>query len=349
MLVKDFSRHTDVSALASERTNDSIERREPRRTVPAAPPAQSAGISPRWQPLDHMRAAPVLDREESKTTRVAIGSRDIVAPDRTYHLQIDMSESVVVITETIGESRTSVTARICNTSPLRGCDAVRFSSVLANRERAPGIKGAEQQSHIPQSARNTFRKEGEYWTVIFGGEIFRLKDARGLHYLALLLMHPGERFHATELIRAVERTPLDAEKRHSCVVGQLESQANLGDAGPAIDLQARADYRRRITELQTELLEAGETNDYGRAERIRQELEFLTCELSAAIGLGGRTRSSASHSERARVVVTRNIRATLKKILVENPTLGRHFNLSIKTGNFCAYLPEPEGKIFWQN
>jgi hypothetical protein len=194
-----------------------------------------------------------------------------------------------------------------------------------------------------------FRKEGEYWTIIYGGEIFRLRDARGLHYLTHLLAHPGERFHATELIRAVELTAVDAEKRPSCLVDQLESRADLGDAGPTLDPQARADYRRRIAELQAELLEADEISDRGRAERIHQELEFLTDELCAGVRLGGRARLSASHSERARVVVTSNIRTTLKKILVENPPLGRHFSLSIKTGNFCAYLPDPEGKICWQN
>ncbi len=330
MLVKDFTRYADVCALDGERTKERVEQRESRRAV-------RAGLPP-----------VVLDREDSIASRFTIGIPDIVAPDRTYHLQIDLTESLVTITETIGKSRKRITARICGATSPHGGDALRFGSVLTDRECALGIEAAEAERPLG-SERNVFRKEGEYWTIIYRGEIFRLRDARGLHYLAHLLAHPGERFHATELIRAVELTAIDPEKGPSCLADRLESHPNLGDAGPTLDLQARADYRRRIAELKGELLEADEINDRGRVERIHQELEFLTEELSAALGLGGRARLSSSHTERARVVVTRNIRATLKKIVVENPALGRHFNLSIKTGNFCTYLPEPESKIYWQN
>jgi hypothetical protein len=330
MLGKDFTRDDDVSADGGERTNERTEHREARRTV-------RAGLPP-----------VVLDREDSKASRFTIGIPDIVAPDRTYHLQIDLSESLVTITETIGNSRKRIMARICGASSPQGGDAMTFGSVLTDRECALRAEPAEADQPI-QSAQNVFRKEGEYWTIIYRGEIFRLRDARGLHFLTHLLAHPGERYHATELIRAVELTAIDREKGPSCLAGRLQSYLNLGDAGPTLDPQARADYRRRIAELRAELLEADEINDRGRVERIHEELEFLTEELSAAVGLGGRARLSASHCERARVVVTRNIRATIKKVLVENPALGHHFNLSIKTGNFCAYLPEAEGKICWQN
>ena len=45
-----------------------------------------------------------------------------------------------------------------------------------------------------------FRKEGEYWTVGYGGSIFRLKDTKGLAYLAQQLRHPGTEFHALDLV-----------------------------------------------------------------------------------------------------------------------------------------------------
>ena len=38
---------------------------------------------------------------------------------------------------------------------------------------------------------NRFRQEGEYWTVVFEGSVVRLRDAKGLRYLARLLAHPG--------------------------------------------------------------------------------------------------------------------------------------------------------------
>ena len=42
------------------------------------------------------------------------------------------------------------------------------------------------------------------------------------------------------------------------------------------------------------------------------------------------------------------IRATLDKIHDEDPALGWHFTMSIKTGYFCAYLPDPDHEIAWQ-
>lgn len=47
---------------------------------------------------------------------------------------------------------------------------------------------------------NTFRLEGEYWTIEFQGTVCRLRDGRGMQYIAYLLYHPGEEVGAAELI-----------------------------------------------------------------------------------------------------------------------------------------------------
>jgi len=46
------------------------------------------------------------------------------------------------------------------------------------------------------------RREGEYWTVAFEGKVVRLRDTKGLHYLACLLRHPGRAFHVSYLMTA---------------------------------------------------------------------------------------------------------------------------------------------------
>jgi hypothetical protein len=51
-------------------------------------------------------------------------------------------------------------------------------------------------------SESRFSREGEYWTIEYGGEVLRLRHSKGLHYLALLLTHPGERFAADELMRS---------------------------------------------------------------------------------------------------------------------------------------------------
>jgi tetratricopeptide (TPR) repeat protein len=52
-------------------------------------------------------------------------------------------------------------------------------------------KPAAAAAAAPDLSRTVFRQEGEYWTVVFDGSVVRLRDAKGLRYLARLLAHPG--------------------------------------------------------------------------------------------------------------------------------------------------------------
>jgi hypothetical protein len=56
----------------------------------------------------------------------------------------------------------------------------------------------------PLRSENVFRKEGEYWTIAYNGTILRLRDTKGLRYLARLLRQPGERVTARELMQQPE-------------------------------------------------------------------------------------------------------------------------------------------------
>lgn len=108
---------------------------------------------------------------------------------------------------------------------------------------------------------------------------------------------------------------------------------------PLLDAQARAAYRRRLTELREELEEAERFHDTGRSERLRGEIDFIGEQLAAAVGLGGRSRVAADHTERARSAVTKRVKDTLAKIAREHPPLGRYLQATIRTGVFCAYVP----------
>jgi hypothetical protein len=93
--------------------------------------------------------------------------------------------------------------------------------------------------------------------------------------------------------------------------------------------------------------EATSWNDHERAARAQEELELLTDELGRAVGLFGRDRTSSSASERARVSVTRAIRAAISRLADANPALARHFDNSVRTGTFCSYVPEPFAPVSW--
>jgi hypothetical protein len=201
----------------------------------------------------------------------------------------------------------------------------------------------------PEASRNVFRREGEYWTVVFDGSVVRLKDTKGLRHLARLLAHPGREFHATDLEAAQSRpSPAVVGPGGRAVGGELAVRPDLGDAGALLDATARAAYQARLGELEAELEEAEGGNDPGRAATARQEREFLVQELGRAVGLGGRDRRAASHAERARLNATRAIRAAMANLARVNPALGRHLAATIRTGRYCAYLPDPRAPIAWE-
>jgi hypothetical protein len=120
-----------------------------------------------------------------------------------------------------------------------------------------------------------------------------------------------------------------------------------GDAGALLDDRAKAEYRQRMLELESELSEAEGWNDPERASRLREERDFLVHELAAAVGLGGRDRRAASNAERARVNVTRAIRSALERVADHSPDLGRHLATAVRTGNFCSYQPDPRAPVSW--
>ena len=103
----------------------------------------------------------------------------------------------------------------------------------------------------------------------------------------------------------------------------------------------------RLDQLAAELAEAERFNDPGRAAAATAERDFLVGELARAVGLGGRDRRAASHAERARLNVTRAIRAAMANLARANPALGRHLSATIRTGRYCSYTPDPRAPITW--
>ena len=115
----------------------------------------------------------------------------------------------------------------------------------------------------------------------------------------------------------------------------------LGDAGELLDARAKTAYRQRLVEIEDDIAQARALGDSGRESQADTERDFLVRELSRAVGLGGRDRRAASASERARVSVTRAIRHAMIRIGEHHPALSEHLNLTIRTGTYCGYLPDP--------
>lgn len=210
-----------------------------------------------------------------------------------------------------------------------------LSSARESVERAgahlltPDIDDLERRCGTPtkpqpptESLRNQFRRDGQFWTLTFNENTVRLRDAKGLRDLARLLAEPGRELHVLDL------------------AGSREAVQRSGDLGALLDARARAEYRRRLAELEDELADAETTGDHARMDKARDEREFLASELSAALGLGGRPRRAGDPVERARKAVSGRIRLTIGRIDIEHPTLARHLSVSVRTGTYCVYSPE---------
>src|ERR1700724_3481858 len=162
-----------------------------------------------------------------------------------------------------------------------------------------------QNTSSPERA--IFCKEGEYWAIGYGRKSFRLKNTKGLWYLAHLLRHPTAEFHVLDLVGGIADQREEDETSQS-VQGlprgdeELEKAGihitSLGDAGEMLDEQAKLAYRRRLSELHEELEEAKELGKVERAEQAEHEIDALTRELSRAVGLRGRNRRAAVNNQR---------------------------------------------------
>ena len=192
-----------------------------------------------------------------------------------------------------------------------------------------------------------FYRRGDIWTIGPPGRRIQLRDAKGLAHVARLLGAPHVEFHALDLVGGVasERGNGAAALGHDA---GLEVRARgEGDAGPALDNQAKEAYRLRLIELQEEIDEAESFNDPERVARAREELAFVARELAGAVGIHGRDRRIGNDAERARVNATRAIRTALKRVAEHDAVLGRQLDAAIRTGTFCVYEPVPGQEPAW--
>jgi eukaryotic-like serine/threonine-protein kinase len=204
------------------------------------------------------------------------------------------------------------------------CDELGMPGV---RDRVEALAESLREISTPDA---TLRREGDIWTIAFAGQTVRMRDAKGLRYIAILLAAPGSEIHAGDLVRAVEGA------------GPAPSAPE-----PVLDAPAKDAYRRRLEDLGEDLEQARDWGDPERVVRIELEIEALTVELARAAGLRGRDRELASPAERARVSVTKAIRTTIRAIDKYCPALGAHLAASIHTGRFCSYAPPGEAPPHW--
>lgn len=215
---------------------------------------------------------------------------------------------------------------------------VRLRRAIVGEDATPS---PSEQPPKADRLDSRFVREGEYWSVVYEGTEFRIRDSKGVGYIATLLASPGREFHALDLVGPGGSGGTPARE------DELTARA-LGDAGEILDPEAKAAYRARLSDLEETIEEARAWGDDERAARANEEREALLGQLAGAVGLGGRDRRAASASERARVNVTRAIKSAVARIAEQSPALGAHLDATLRTGTFCTYTPDPRSQTVWK-
>jgi hypothetical protein len=284
-----------------------------------------ATVLERWQDGEqHFRSA--------LECNMRLGSPPLVARTRVEYAELLMTRDAagdrLLATELL--ERALAAARELGMRPLerRAADLL----TLTGAARVPTVR----------DEHGVLRQEGEVWAIEHAGAVLRLRDTKGMRYLARLLDEPGLDVPALELVATA--APADAARARE----GLEFRGVMDDhAGPVLDAEAKAAYRGRLADLDEELDEAERWHDTERAARSRLEIDALRRELAAAVGLGGRDRHVAASPERARMSVTKAIRTAVRHIAEHDPELGEHLTKAVRTGGFCAYAPDARAAIQW--
>jgi hypothetical protein len=203
-----------------------------------------------------------------------------------------------------------------------GQDAAR-QGMAGAVARAEGLRARLERTAAAGNGRDgpagtlhaVLRREQDVWRVDYEGRSVCLPDAKGLHHLAVLLARPG--------------TPIAAVRLANGAAGE----------DPRADPDA---LRTGVAELEEELEEARSFNDPERIARATEALEALLAELSE----GGTATGAAG--ERARLNVTRAIRASVRRIAEQEPELGHLLQSAIRTGASCTYEPDPGVPLEWE-
>ena len=177
------------------------------------------------------------------------------------------------------------------------------------------------------------REEDGGWSVGDEGAAFGLGDMKGLHYVRYLVERPGEE--------------VDARTLYAAFAGHGGVIIDEGDVGEVADATALASYRRRLSEIGTQLDAADRRGDQAGAHALHAERDAILAQLRAATGLGGRPRRTGGTAERARVAVRKAIAAALAQVGTHDPGVARLLRDSVRTGMTCRWDPNPDHPVTW--
>jgi hypothetical protein len=170
---------------------------------------------------------------------------------------------------------------------------------------------------------------GGLWSVGPAGSAVTVRPLRGFDYLNQLVRRPHQPLLALDLAGSATGTV---------------AQSGLGEL---VDRPALMAYRERLREIDQEMTEAEDWSDIDRVSAIRSEREALLSEIGRATGLHGRSRTTGSSQERARVAVQKAISTAIERIGTVDESVAQHLRVAIRTGLTCTYEPQDTDTFEW--
>lgn len=177
------------------------------------------------------------------------------------------------------------------------------------------------------------RSEGATWALGTASGQVHVRDGKGLRHLARLLETPRREWHALDLVALAQGGPPPGPR------------ATAGHA--FVDEQAKRAYRQRLRELEQLRDDAKRDGRDDAAARAAEERDAIAAHLASAMGLLGQGRGWSDDAERARQSVTKTLRTAVEQIGLRAPAVAEHLRVSLRTGLFCSYSPDPASTVHW--
>ena len=152
---------------------------------------------------------------------------------------------------------------------------------------------------------NGFIKKADYWIISYEGKTIQLtiKGNVGLEYIARLLDNRGSKYESHKLRNMLEhKTPIDIRetiKHGQNDEGNKEDTDEFPKEGPSsirdgidivLDDIAKKEFNDELNKLNRELKTAKTNNDFDQADKIQEEINFITKQMVADLGLKDRPR-----------------------------------------------------------
>jgi len=191
-----------------------------------------------------------------------------------------------------------------------------------------------------------FYREGPSWTIIYEGKPLRGLKGKGFEIILYLVRNERKVFHTDELSVEVDKTlPSERIKQYD---SNLDTDASSKivkggiDAKDKIYGESMKDLKQNYLNLQQEIREAEENNDFGKKEKLKKELEEFNKHSISLLKRGGQSRQDRDEVIKTKDRTSKRIERALNALKKNDENTWRHFSNALKPINsyFQSYIPD---------